>query len=68
MYMCIEKIEEYELLGKGLLGDCKSNSPNSLEFGIGISPNISYWEMIIGRLLEMLGSLISFGSTPARYL
>jgi hypothetical protein len=42
--MCTEKIEEYELLGKGLLGDCKSNSPNSLEFGIGISPSISYWD------------------------
>ncbi|RLN09679.1 hypothetical protein C2845_PM11G17410 [Panicum miliaceum] len=41
MYMCMEKIEEY-----GLLGDCKSNSPNSPEFGIGISPNTSYWEVI----------------------
>ena len=53
MYMCMEKIE-YGLLGKDLFGDREGNSPNSPKFGIGISPNSSYWEMIIGRQIEML--------------
>ena len=34
--------------------DCKSNSPNNPKTAIEISPNISYWEMIIEELLEML--------------
>ena len=53
MYMCMEKIE-YGLLGKDLFGDREGNSPNSPKFGIGISPSSSYWEMIIGRVIEML--------------
>lgn len=49
----MEKIEDYGLLGKDLLGDCKSNSPNISEFGIGISPNTNYWETS-GDTLTML--------------
>jgi len=36
------------------LGDYKINSPNNPKTVIGTSPNTSYWEGIIGRLMEML--------------
>ena len=43
------------------LGDCKSNSPNNPKTAIGTSPNTSYWERIIGRLVEMLLMLSRIG-------
>ena len=53
---------------KIILGDYKINSPNNPKTVIGTSPNTSYWEGIIGRLMEMLLPLAPFRNTAEEVL
>ena len=54
------------IIGTRLLGDCKSNSPNNLKITMGIFSNTSYWERVIGELLESGDALrtLLFTSIP----